>query len=84
MLLNFRLTVTDSDGESDSTTATVTVNDGKDQYLIPTRDFSLHILCKFKQVCCKKEGSDHLWESANTAKRNISNEKDAHVECYLT
>ena len=35
MLFNFRLTVTDSDGESDSTTATVTVNDGKDQSLIP-------------------------------------------------
>lgn len=41
MLLNFRLTVTDSDGESDSTTATVTVNDGKDQSLIPACQFRL-------------------------------------------
>ena len=64
MLLNFRLTVTDSDGESDSTTATVTVNDGKDQSLIPACSFSLpFFVTNSSRYTVRKKDLIHLWRN---------------------
>jgi len=63
VLLNFRLTVTDSDGESDSTTATVTVNDGKVQSLIPMWNFSLPFFVKNSSRCIVRKDLFHLWRN---------------------